>query len=273
MEMNISPGPGLRLGRKRSKNWEPWEVYLLIQAKKVEWERHEANPTRDRYSENSALRWKKIEEFMKSQHVNRDSSACKNRWDATVAEYKLVKDWDVKPGNRSFQSLSPQERKQASLPSYFDIKSRELLDSFLGGRAYKAPPHSLPFLIGAEVDEKETTQAGETSAAKTKYDQGFTKGEDMNQGSSGKKRRKASQGLAGVMAAFQDLSSRIMRIERENSGRAKEAHEMAKDAHALEKRKFEFQLRKIEREDERADKFVGVLGQIAEAFHKVAEKM
>ncbi|KAG6553486.1 hypothetical protein Mapa_004398 [Marchantia paleacea] len=273
MEMNISSGPELRPGRKRSKNWEPWEVYLLIQAKKVEWERHEANPTRDRYSENSALRWKKIEEFMKSQHVNRDSSACKNRWDATVAEYKLVKDWDLKPGNRPFQSLSPQERKQASLPSYFDIKSRELLDSFLGGRAYKAPPHSLPFLIGAEVDEKETTRAGETSAAKTKYGQCFTKGEDIDQGSSGKKRRKASQGLAGVMAAFQDLSSRIMRIERENSGRAKEAHEMAKDAHELEKRKFEFQLRKIEREDERADKFVGVLGQIAEAFHKVADKM
>ncbi|KAL3685767.1 hypothetical protein R1sor_003789 [Riccia sorocarpa] len=265
--MISSPGRERRRGRKRARNWEPWEIHLLIQAKKEELERYEANPSRDRYSENSALRWSKIEEFIRSKDVNRDSSACKNRWDATLAEYKLVKDWDPKPGNRPFQSLSPQERKQAGLPSFFDLKSIELLDSFIGGRVEKAPPHSIPFTPGAEIHEKDTAEACEGSSARQKRGKP-SKEKDTDQALVGKKRRKAPQGLGGVMAAFQDLSSRIIRVEREVSGRAKDAHEMAKDAHELEKRKFEFQLRKIEREDVRADKFVDVLAQIAEAFHK-----
>ncbi|OAE22165.1 hypothetical protein AXG93_3271s1080 [Marchantia polymorpha subsp. ruderalis] len=179
-----------------------------------------------------------------------------------MTEYQFVKEWNRKSG--TFSSLTPQPKRTANLASSFDIEAEELLDSYQG---------NIP-VDGSMRNSPSAGEMGKDSAAEEENEQAPSRGGDREHVSTARKRKRASSSaLAGVVAAFQEMSAGIMRIEKENSERAKEAHEMAKDAHELEKRKFEFQQRKVEREEERADKFVGVLGQIAGAFRKMAEKM
>ncbi|BBN05178.1 protein MpTRIHELIX14 [Marchantia polymorpha subsp. ruderalis] len=287
---NHHSGPASRT-RKRSRNWEAWEILLLIQAKKAEFERYWGHPGRERL-ENSAQKYKRIVDYMRQHRVmDRDATACKNKWEALSGEYKVIKEWDRKPGNPTYSSLSFQERKQNNLPTSFETEAQELMDSFQGSRQHMVPPSVVDSTIrhsmsaggtraitvvppGADSTVRHSPSAGDGGEGSTAEDEReqvppTEEPEHIEIWASGKRKKSCGN----VVAAFQELSQSIMRIEKERADRAREANEMAKDAHLLEMRKFEFLQMKMDREDERAEKFVGVLGSIAGAFHKMAEKM
>ncbi|KAL2634286.1 hypothetical protein R1flu_005765 [Riccia fluitans] len=279
--------------RKRSRNWEPWEILLLIQAKKSEFERYWGHPGRERL-ESSAQKYKKIVDYLRHNRVvDRDATACKNKWEALSGEYKIIKEWDRKPGNPPYSSLSFQERKNKNLPTAFETEAQELMDSFQGCRPHVGVPTSV-----VDSSVRQSASAGGTKGitiAPPGADSGVRhspSGGDAGEGSTAEDERgeqtlppdepeqievwasgKRKKSCGNVVSAFQELSQSIMRIEKERADRAREANAMAKDAHLLETRKFEFLQLKMDREDERAEKFVGVLGSIAGAFHKMAEKM
>ncbi|KAL3693898.1 hypothetical protein R1sor_007549 [Riccia sorocarpa] len=279
--------------RKRSRNWEPWEILLLIQAKKSEFERYWGHPGRERL-ESSAQKYKKVVDYLRQHRVvDRDGTACKNKWEALSGEYKIIKEWDRKPGNAPYSSLGFQERKQNNLPTSFETEAQELMDSFQGCRPHVVPPSvvdsSVRQSVSAGVATKGTAVVPPGADSAVRHS---PSGGDAGEGSTAEDERgvqtpladepeqievwasgKRKKSCGNVVAAFQELSQSIMRIEKERAVRAREANAMAKDAHLLEKRKFEFLQLKMDREDERAEKFVGVLGSIAGAFHKMAEKI
>ncbi|KAG6556171.1 hypothetical protein Mapa_002112 [Marchantia paleacea] len=267
-----SPYHGLSLNkakRRRSRNWDTWEVILLVQSKKSEWERSECSSGKDRF-ETSGDRWKKVEKFLKENKVvDRDAIACKNKWEAILSDYKSIKDWNRKPGNTVYSLLGPAEKKAANLPAVFVSSLLELMDTFQG----KSCPISPPSVVDSLGRTNPAVSGGDASGAEDSGEaHPSAHGGNGAHGSAGR-RTKPNGGWSPLVAAFDRLSANMLNIEKGRDERSERLWALENRKYDLEKNKFELQARKVDAEREDRKGLVRVLGNLAGAFHRMADKM
>ncbi|BBN08334.1 protein MpTRIHELIX9 [Marchantia polymorpha subsp. ruderalis] len=267
-----SPYHGLSLNkakRRRSRNWDTWEVILLVQAKKYEWERSECSSGKDRV-ETSGERWKKVEKFLKENKVvDRDGIACKNKWEAILSDYKSIKDWNRKPGNTVYSLLSPAEKKAANLPAVFVSSLLELMDTFQGKACHISPPSVLDPLGKTNP----AVSGGDASRAEEHSGEAHPSAHGNGTHGSAGRRKKPNGGWSPLVAAFDRLSANMLNIEKGRDERSERLWALENRKYDLEKNKYELQARKVDAEREDRKGLVRVLGNLAGAFHRMADKM
>ncbi|KAL2628530.1 hypothetical protein R1flu_013216 [Riccia fluitans] len=223
-------------------------------------------------------RWKRVESFLKENKVvDRDAAACKNKWEAILSDYKSIKDWNRKPGNTVYSLLNPAEKKAANLPAIFPLSVIELMDTFsFNGKSSAAHAPKEP-----EEDSlaRNNTAVGVGGASAEDASAPEENGEPHPSGHSGDGiqgpavRKKKSNGSSSLVAAFDRLSANMLNIEKGRDERSERIWALENRKYDLERSKYELQARKVEAEREDRKGLVKVLGNLAGAFHRMADKM
>lgn len=259
--------------RKRSRNWDTWEVLHLVTAKKNEWER--SDTASGRY-ETSNERWKRVERYLKENKVvDRDAAACKNKWESLLSDYKAVKDWNRKPGNASYNSLTPGEKKASSLPPIFSSNLLDLLDTFQGKSAHVSPPSVVDSQArNAPAVSGGAASGGDDSGAEDSGEAPPSVPNDPDAAHEVLGKRKISHGgLSPLVDAIDRLTANMMSFEKGRDERSERLLALENRKYDLERSKFELEARKLEIEREDRKGLMRVLGNLAGAFHRVADKM
>ncbi|XP_038708204.1 uncharacterized protein LOC120003323 isoform X2 [Tripterygium wilfordii] len=125
----------------RKGNWTVSETMVLIEAKKMDDERRMKRSTGESSSEGgrssnkpTELRWKWVEDYCWRKGCLRSQNQCNDKWDNLMRDYKKVKDYERRIGERSgggggdgntsvstvegsYWKLEKNERKDKNLPS------------------------------------------------------------------------------------------------------------------------------------------------------------
>lgn len=121
----------------RHPRWSRHETLVLVEAKRIEeakWSR--VKEERERGIEtpraNSDSKWLSISQFCEGLNVVRSAAQCRKRWCNLLADYKRIRDWQSLRGKQSFWHMSSDIRKEHKLPGCFDQQVFESLDKSLG---------------------------------------------------------------------------------------------------------------------------------------------
>ncbi|KAL3675944.1 hypothetical protein R1sor_025892 [Riccia sorocarpa] len=95
----------------RGKKWRSWEIIVLLEAKLDEVVERSSTPVR----------------------------GIVGKWNVLVREYRKIIDHNARSGQQPWESMTPDERKEANLPITFEIEHLRILDSFIKDRAGQNP--------------------------------------------------------------------------------------------------------------------------------------
>lgn len=259
--------------RKRSRNWDHREMVLLVQAKKEEWESHENGRNSERFK-SSSDKWQRVVQHLIANGISdRDIDQCRGKWDNLLSDYKLIKDWQKAEGTQ-YLSMSRETKKKNKLPYCFDTELMELLDSFQG----KKPTildNSAPLTPFSQDDV--VREEREPASREKDTDSG------------GKKKKRLSNGRVVHSSQPAVVSSSAVVV---HSGTVVQAIRETKDSYVavlsdmeikreerflqnltLERERLDMERARMEVEREDRKELIGVLGMLAKAFEKIAEKM
>lgn len=128
----------------RHPRWTRDETLILIEGKRLEeakWSKVKEN--RERGIEigraNSDSKWLSISQFCDRMGVLRSAAQCRKRWCNLSADYKRIRDWETLRGKQSFWLMSNDVRKENKLPGCFDREVYDALNKSLGVHACTAP--------------------------------------------------------------------------------------------------------------------------------------
>lgn len=128
----------------RHPRWSRNETLILIEAKRVEeakWSK--VKEERERGIEtaraNSDSKWLSVSHFCERMGVVRSAAQCRKRWCNLSADYKRIRDWQTLRGKQSFWLMSNDVRKENKLPGCFDHEVFDSLDKSLGINSCSAP--------------------------------------------------------------------------------------------------------------------------------------
>lgn len=128
----------------RHPRWSRHETLFLIEAKMVEeakWSK--VKEERERGIEtaraNSDSKWLSISHYCERLGVVRSAAQCRKRWCNLSADYKRIRDWQSLRGKQSFWLMGSDARKDNKLPGCFDREVFESLDKTLGKHPCVAP--------------------------------------------------------------------------------------------------------------------------------------
>ncbi|KAJ0984133.1 hypothetical protein J5N97_002489 [Dioscorea zingiberensis] len=68
----------------------------------------------------SYQRWKIVSDNCAASDVIRSSNQCKQRWELLLADYRKIRKWESRSRGSSYWSLDGDQRKDFSLPLFFD---------------------------------------------------------------------------------------------------------------------------------------------------------
>lgn len=128
----------------RHPRWLRHETLALVQAKQFEEDKcSKVKEERERGIEttraNSDSKWLSISQFCERLGVVRSAAQCRKRWCNLSADYKRIRDWQSLRGKQSFWLMSSDVRKDNKLPGCFDQEVFESLDKSLGNHPCVAP--------------------------------------------------------------------------------------------------------------------------------------
>ncbi|KAH7307024.1 hypothetical protein KP509_22G042700 [Ceratopteris richardii] len=88
---------------------------------------------------NSDSKWLSISQFCERKGVSRSAAQCRKRWCNLSADYKRIRDWESLRGKQSFWLMSNDVRKENKLPGCFDREVFDALNKSLGNHACSVP--------------------------------------------------------------------------------------------------------------------------------------
>ncbi|KAL3678025.1 hypothetical protein R1sor_020981 [Riccia sorocarpa] len=140
------------------KKWRWWEIIVLLEAKRDEAVERSSAPVRGIVLR-AVDQWNRIATKCKSKGVNYDGPQCQGKWNVLVREYRKIIDHNAPSGQQPWESMTPDERKEANLPITFETKHLRILDSFMKDRAGQNPGSIADSSINLEsnVDSDEPT--------------------------------------------------------------------------------------------------------------------
>ncbi|KAM0936006.1 putative transcription factor MYB family [Dioscorea sansibarensis] len=299
METTAAAGNGVRAGRL--PRWTRQEILVLIEGKRVVEGRGRCRGPGRAGGPAGEPKWAAVSAYCKRHGVDRGPVQCRKRWSNLAGDHKKIKEWE-KAGKESFWAMRNDARRERRLPGFFDREVFEILE----GTAVAAPAvvgeEEAVFDSGRtagedglfsdceEEEEEEGEEEEEERAAPStpvvalpisekKYEPSHQEtsepgmAEDQRQaaenpekGSSsreGQKRRRVSPEGSGGGSGDTNLQHQLIEILERNS-RMLTAQ--------LEAQNMNYQLDRDQRKDQ-ADSLLGVLGKLADAIGRIADKL
>lgn len=127
----------------RFPRWTRHEILVLIEGKRVE----ECKGRRSRATDSCPeSKWAAISSYCKQHGVSREPVQCRKRWTTLWRDYKRIRDWDSQHPDRSFWSLRSDAKREFKLPAFFDRELYDVLErSIVSSRhVFTRPPSSPP---------------------------------------------------------------------------------------------------------------------------------
>ncbi|KAL3685831.1 hypothetical protein R1sor_003853 [Riccia sorocarpa] len=290
------------LGDKRYRNprWSLHESLILLAAKKKQEDDSVMAPKARARTVSADERWESISAFCRANGCERNAYQCRKRWSALLGDFKRIREWQ-KLSTESYWIMKNEKRKENKLPAIFDQEVFVNMDAWVGKRTGKKlggapdfldcvrPPNGVLF-SDVEQDPREGhhldqvplvggCQRNTTSAPELACEMsGPSVREEMPSDSTARKKRKrCSNGEASdfkgqqLAAAFKSSVKAMQVALAENTQMQIQAHNSNIQAQ-IEAHNLNSQLDRTQRK-EQAESLVGVLGKLAEAIGKIAEKL
>ncbi|GLJ09431.1 hypothetical protein SUGI_0109660 [Cryptomeria japonica] len=127
----------------RFPRWTRHEILVLIEGKRVE----ECKGRRSRATDSCPeSKWAAISSYCKQHGVSREPVQCRKRWTTLWRDYKRIRDWDSQHPDRVFWSLRSDAKREFKLPAFFDRELYDVLErSIVSSRhVFTRPPSSPP---------------------------------------------------------------------------------------------------------------------------------
>ncbi|KAL3679137.1 hypothetical protein R1sor_022093 [Riccia sorocarpa] len=208
------------------KQWEKWEVIVLLELKKKESEDAAMYAGREQI-ENADAKWAAIATEMAAKGINRDAAQISNKYLKVLGKYKKIKDYHVKrTGAAPYSELDPQQRKEAGLDPDFPAEYTALLYTFYGRRPCMNPPYAAESLnirsqgnSPSNDDSPTTPQQGRPSTPmpSTASDSNGPDRDSVRElgarGNSGKRRKKDASKSANAVADAMDKQGSTLLTE------------------------------------------------------------
>ncbi|KAJ0988736.1 hypothetical protein J5N97_007092 [Dioscorea zingiberensis] len=304
--MEMVAGNGVRAGRL--PRWTRQEILVLIEGKRVVEGRGRGRGPGRAGGAAGEPKWAAVSAYCKRHGVDRGPVQCRKRWSNLAGDHKKIKEWE-RGGKESFWELRNDARRERRLPGFFDKEVFEILEGAVVAAPVVAAEEEAVFDSGRtagedglfsdceeeeeeEGEEEEKDEEEERAAPATpvvalpisekKYEpshqetseQGMP--EDKQQGADnpekgsssreGHKRRRTSpeeSGGGGGGGDTTNMQHQLIEILERNS-RMLTAQ--------LEAQNMNCQLDRDQRKDQ-ADSLLGVLGKLADAIGRIADKL
>eukprot|EP00268_Persea_americana_P010659 TRINITY_DN14347_c2_g2_i2.p1 TRINITY_DN14347_c2_g2~~TRINITY_DN14347_c2_g2_i2.p1 ORF type:complete len:326 (-),score=79.79 TRINITY_DN14347_c2_g2_i2:105-1082(-) len=292
----------------RLPRWTRQEILVLIQGKKVAEGR--VRRRRGDGSVQSEPKWASVAAYCRRHGVSRGPVQCRKRWSNLAGDFKKIREWEMKKSGESdsFWVMRSDVRRERRLPGFFDREVYDVLDReeakksggeavvmveeeeeddeeviFDSGRAAAAEEGLFSDCEqsgqeeGKGSAEEEVAAIGESPvgvAAPTPIseklclgylDEGMANEKqptvDLKKGTSqdGEKRRRVSLDGSGVS----NLQDQLIEVLEQNSRML---------IAQIEAQNTNCQLDRDQRKDH-SDSLVGVLGKLADALDRIADKL
>eukprot|EP01018_Ginkgo_biloba_P017378 Gb_12642 [translate_table: standard] len=281
----------------RLPRWTRQEILVLIEGKRVV----ESRGKKSRLifdgqngQVNTESKWSSISSYCKRHGVNREPVQCRKRWSNLSGDYKKIRDWEsCHKDLQSFWLMRNDIRRENKLPGFFDREVYNILDGCIGKQdfdkqAIRMPEaifdsgrpcveeglfsdfeHSAQEEIAGSPDKEAMLESPSTTAATTpppplrggRTEKVRTPNAEKGSAScaSGQKRKRIlSEGKSD-----NDLRDQLLSVLERNS-RVLTAH--------VEAQNLNCELDRNQRRDH-ADSLVGVLGKLADALGRIADKL
>lgn len=286
----------------RLPRWTRQEILVLIEGKRVVESRgKKSRVTVDGQNGqvNTESKWSSISSYCKRHGVSREPVQCRKRWSNLSGDYKKIRDWENSHVElQSFWAMRNDIRRENKLPGFFDREVYSILDKFIGKqdgskeaiRVMQEPIFDSGRPCGGGEDtlfsdfehsaEEEVAGSPEKEAAvmlDSPTTTAATPPQPHRQGvrtekvptpvaekgttscASGQKRKRTSS----EGESDSDLKDQLIAVLERNS-RVLSAHVDAQNLNC--------QLDRNQRRDH-ADSLVGVLGKLADALGRIADKL
>ncbi|KAL3701383.1 hypothetical protein R1sor_019405 [Riccia sorocarpa] len=179
-------------GGQHGTRWLDWQVKVLLEAKREEYQSLDGASSRDVILNASyKFKWKKIAEKLVSHNIHFSYKRCRTKWNRTVREYRRIHDFQINvTGAPAYASMDVEARAREKLPVKFEQEWIDILDTFLGDRPCQRPP-------GGNIDDSESARPEESQ---------------MN----GKRKRNVGENtkylVAGMTAAMKESTEALVNI-------------------------------------------------------------
>ncbi|KAJ7524152.1 hypothetical protein O6H91_18G080000 [Diphasiastrum complanatum] len=280
----------------RMPKWSMHESLMLIAAKKSQ-EEDKLLSSRSKLV-SADMKWEAVSAFCGSHGVLRSRVQCKKRWNLLHCEYKRICDYNKKNGAESYWMMPSNRRKELDLPVNFDSSIFNAMDAFYKNKAGGVPAvrmdaaqapssperRSESGIRGAANVEPPHETPSSPNSGEADHQAPFTSAEC-------RKKRRESVGaeeltpavqlalaLENNARAMQNLIAKSIHVQRDQFTKAlsaqAEAHKEQLEIQKLrmEARKYEAKLDRRQRKQQ-TDMVVNVLGKLADAVSKLADKL
>ncbi|ERN12336.1 hypothetical protein AMTRI_Chr01g137540 [Amborella trichopoda] len=273
----------------RFPRWTRQEIVVLIEGKRVEESRGRKYRVFDGGPANTESKWSSISSYCKRHGVNREPVQCRKRWSTLSRDYKRIREWERSNKDQSFWLLRNDLRRESKLPGFFDRELYDIIErAFSCGRQQGG---CSSFVKEDETDPnagRGTTEEGlfsDAELSEAQEDVPESPGKEITGSPSAtpppgmssekplppnseKDSAPKSTGLKRTHASDDEengfkVRRRILSIL-ERNGRVLAAH--------IESHNLNCEMDRNQR-SEQAQKLVGVLGKLAEALSKIADKL
>ncbi|CAM6127947.1 unnamed protein product [Calypogeia fissa] len=281
--------------RYRNPRWSLHESLILLAAKKKQEDDFGMVPKASVRTTSADERWETISAYCRTQGCDRNAYQCRKRWSALLGDFKRIRDWQ-KISRETYWLMKNEKRKENKLPAIFDHELFANMETWVGkrwGKKSDAGPDGLvdcsPPANGGLLSDVDHVQDGHMEPdspmggcqRNTILPPEFGKNlrQEMPSDSTARKKRKRSvngdttsdykgQQLAAV---FKSSVKAMQAALAENTQIQIRAHQKAIQAQ-IEAHNLNSELDRIQRK-EQGESLVGVLGKLAEAWGKIAEKL
>ncbi|BBM98860.1 protein MpTRIHELIX1 [Marchantia polymorpha subsp. ruderalis] len=283
------------LGDKRYRNprWSLHESLILLAAKKKQEDDSGMAPKARARTVSADERWESISAHCRTNGCERNAYQCRKRWSALLGDFKRIREWQ-KLSTESYWLMKNEKRKENKLPAIFDYEVFVNMDSWVGKRTGKKSGAAPEFLDcarpanGRLFPDVEHDREGHLEPVPLiggcqrnttlAPEMGPTLREEMPSDSTARKKRK--RGMNGdasdfkgqqLAAVFKSSVKAMQAALAENTQMQIQAHHTNIQAQ-IEAHNLNSQLDRTQRK-EQGESLVGVLGKLAEALGKIAEKL
>jgi hypothetical protein len=273
------------LGDKRYRNprWSLHESLILLAAKKKQEDDYDMAPKAKVRTISADDRWENISAYCRTQGCDRNAYQCRKRWSALLGDFKRIRDWH-KTNRERYWLMKNEKRKANKLPAIFDHEVFASMETWVGKRSGKQSGTGRDGLLycarraanGGVLSDVDNVQDGHVEPDSPL---GTSVREEMPSDSTARKKRKRD--VNGDMtnnykahqlaAVFKSSVKAMQETLAETTKMQIEAYRNTIQAQ-IEAQNLNSQLDRMQRK-EQAESLVGVLGKLAEAMVRIAEKL
>ncbi|BBN11797.1 protein MpTRIHELIX38 [Marchantia polymorpha subsp. ruderalis] len=279
MDVNMQAAQEERTNRH--PRWDKHETLILVTAKRKQNEGIRDAGMRSRKFGSPDERWDLVSSYCQANGVHRNARECRRQWNNMFhSDYRRIRNWQKLNDVESFWTMSKDQRKEHQLPLTFYREVFAEIESFLGRKP------SFSTTSGAAQDFSRPPRDETAVSDDSPSDQNIT--EPLQSGSCGGEELTTSSGKNGNAHEHAGRNKRKVVVanaggERDNlkeelasvlesSGRAIQRALSDKIRSQIEADNRNSELDRSQRK-EHGDSLIGVLGSLACALGRIADKM